>query len=95
VLELPFALEPELPVEGRRQTNLCFLCPNQSATVLCSASISPEVFNTTSPECQGAGLQHREDVAVEAMDRAALLPLLQAIPRCSSPLLRRRVQSAR
>jgi hypothetical protein len=54
-----------------------------------------ELFNTTSPERQGAGLQHREDVAVEAMDRAALLPLLQAVPRCSSPPPRRRVQSAR
>jgi hypothetical protein len=51
-----------------------------------------ELFNTASPERQGAGLQHREDVAVEAMDRAALLPLLQAVPRCSSPPPRRRVQ---
>jgi hypothetical protein len=40
----------------------------------------PEPFNTTSPERQGAGLQHWEDVAVGAMDRAALLPLLQAVP---------------
>jgi hypothetical protein len=32
---------------------------------------------------------------VEAMDRAALLPLLQAVPHCSSPPPRRRVQSAR
>jgi hypothetical protein len=54
-----------------------------------------ELFNTASPERQGAGLQHREDVAVEAMDRAALLPLLQAVPRCSSPPPRRRVQGAR
>jgi hypothetical protein len=39
-----------------------------------------ELFNTASPERQGAGLQHQEEVAVEAMDRAALLPLLQAVP---------------
>jgi hypothetical protein len=95
VLELPFALEPEPPVEGRSQSNLYFLFSNQSATVPCSASISPGLFNTASPERQGAGLQHREDVAVEAMDRVALLPLLQAVPRCSSPPPRRRVQSAR
>jgi hypothetical protein len=44
------------------------------------ASIFIELFNTASPKRQGAGLQHREDVAVEAMDRAALLPLLQAVP---------------
>jgi hypothetical protein len=41
------------------------------------------VLFAASPERQGAGLLHKEDVAVEAMDRAALLPLLQAIPRCS------------
>jgi hypothetical protein len=35
---------------------------------------------------------HKKDVAVEAMGRAALLPLLQVIPRCSSPPPRRRVQ---
>jgi hypothetical protein len=47
--ELPFALKPEPSVEGRSQTNLCFLCSNQSATVPCSASIFPELFNTASP----------------------------------------------
>jgi hypothetical protein len=30
--ELPFALKPEPSVEGRSQTNLCFLCSNRSAT---------------------------------------------------------------
>jgi hypothetical protein len=34
----------------------------------------------SSPERPGAGLQHRGDVAVEAVHRAALLPLLQAVP---------------
>jgi hypothetical protein len=53
------------------------------------------VLFAAAPERQGAGLLHMGDVAVEAMDRAALLPLLQAIPRCSSPPPRRRVQSAR
>jgi hypothetical protein len=41
------------------------------------------VLFAASPERKGAGLLHKEDVAVEAMDHAALLPLLQAIPRCS------------
>jgi hypothetical protein len=41
------------------------------------------------------GLLHKEDFAAEAMDRAALLPLLQAIPRCSSPPPRRRVQESK
>jgi hypothetical protein len=53
--------------------------PSRTACLLVT-----ELFNTASPERQGAGLQHREDVAVEAMDRAALLPLLQAVPRCST-----------
>jgi hypothetical protein len=41
------------------------------------------VLFAASPERQGAGLLHKGDVTVEAMDHAALLPLLQAIPRCS------------
>jgi hypothetical protein len=41
------------------------------------------------------GLLHKEDVVVEAMDRAALLPLLQAIPHCSSPPPRRRVRECK
>jgi hypothetical protein len=38
-----------------------------------------ELF-AASPGRQGAGLLHKGDVDVEAMDRAALLPLLQAVP---------------
>jgi hypothetical protein len=38
------------------------------------------VLFVASPERQGAGLLHKGDVVVEAMDRATLLPLLQAVP---------------
>jgi hypothetical protein len=41
------------------------------------------VLFAASPERQGVGLLHKEDVTVEAMDRVTLLPLLQAIPHCS------------
>jgi hypothetical protein len=53
------------------------------------------VLFAASPERQGAGLLHKEDVAAEAMDRIALLPLLQAIPRCSFHLLAAMSRSAR
>jgi hypothetical protein len=43
-----------------------------------TAPSSPPRRNAKEP-----GALHKEDVAVEAMDRGALLPLLQAIPRCS------------
>jgi hypothetical protein len=49
----------------------------------------------SSPERPGAGLQHRGDVAVEAVHRAALLPLLQAVPLLVTAPPRRRVQNAR
>jgi hypothetical protein len=55
----------------------CSLAAHRDAAPVCF--LFPEPFNTASPERQGAGLQHREDAAVEAMDRAALLPLLQAV----------------
>jgi hypothetical protein len=56
----------------------CSLAAHRDAAPVCF--LFPEPFNTASPERQGAGLQHRDDVAVEAMDRAALLPLPQAVP---------------
>jgi hypothetical protein len=69
-----------------------FTAPSPSRT---TCFLLTELFNTASPERQGAGLLHQGDVVVEAMDRTVVLPLLQAVPRCSSPPPRRRVQSAR
>jgi hypothetical protein len=71
----------------------CSLAAHRDAAPVCF--LFPEPFNTASPERQGAGLQHREDAAVEAMDRAALLPLLQAVPLLVTAPPRRCVQNAR
>jgi hypothetical protein len=59
---------------------LCFPCIKPSPSLL---PLLHRTFFAASPERQGAGAAAKEDVAVEAMDRAALLALLQAIPRCS------------
>jgi hypothetical protein len=79
------------PAKGDAAPVYIFTAPSPSRT----ACFLFTVLFAASPEHQGAGLLHQGDVAVEAMDRAALLPLLQAIPRCLSPPPRRRVQSAR
>jgi hypothetical protein len=80
------------PAKGDAAPVNIFTAPSPSRT---ACFLFTELFNTASPERQGAGLLHQGDVAVEAMDRAALLPLHQAVPRYSSPPPHRRVQSAR
>jgi hypothetical protein len=72
-LKQPFAMEPE-PDRPRATPPLSTSSPPLTTLNRLHPS-SP-----SSPERQEAGLQHRDDVAVEAMDRAALLPLPQVIP---------------
>jgi hypothetical protein len=60
---------------------LCFPCIKPSLPVFFLCSTAPS--SRRRRNAKKPGLLHKEDVVVEAVDRAALLPLLQAIPRCS------------
>jgi hypothetical protein len=73
----PFAMDPE-PDRPRATPPLS----TSSPPLTTSDRLHPS--SPSSLERQGAGLQHRDDVAVEAMDRAALLPLPQAVPLLST-----------